>query len=134
MIQSIELTPGLQVAKQPQPSDMEALAADGVKTVICNRPDGEDPDQPTMDAMEQAAVAQGMKFIRYPVTPQTFPGEDLDGLGKVFDSSDKTFAYCRTGTRCANLWVASRSANERQAAAETAHALGYDLALSARLM
>jgi len=111
---------------------MAALASAGVKTVVCNRPDGEEAGQPSMDEIEQAATAAGMKFVRYPVNPQTFPGPDVDTVAKAFDSDEKTFAYCRTGTRCANLWVVSRSPSDRRGAAETAHALGYDLALSSR--
>ena len=88
---------------------MAVVAEQGFTTVVCNRPDGEAPDQPTMDTMAQAAEAAGLKFIRYPVNPATFPGDDLEGLGRIFNSGEKVFAYCRTGTRCTNLWVASQS-------------------------
>lgn len=133
MLQLIELNENIAVSGQPDPSDMPALAAKGVRLVICNRPDGEAPGQATMDDMQHAAEAAGMKFVRYPVDASNFPGDDLEGLGHIFDSSGKVFAYCRTGTRCANLWVASRSGTEKIAAAEQARAYGFDLSLAGRL-
>lgn len=134
MQQLNNLTDTLSVAGQPEPSDMALLAAQGFEVVICNRPDGEAPGQPTMDEMEVAATTAGMTFVRYPVNPGSFPGDDLAGLGHYFDSNQKVFAYCRTGTRCANLWVATRQADERATAATKAQSLGYDLSLVARML
>ena len=133
MLQMIELTNSLFVSAQPDPADLAELAAQGFKTVVCNRPDDETASQPSMDEMAAAAQAAGMTFVRYPVNPSTFPGDDLAAIGKVFDSGEKTFAYCRTGTRCTNLWVASRSTGDKASAQERARALGYDLSLSERL-
>lgn len=134
MLQFNQLTETLSVAGQPEPSDMAALATQGFEVVICNRPDGEAVDQPTMADMEAAAQAAGMMFIRYPVNPGNFPGNDLAGLGASFDSGKKVFAYCRTGTRCANLWVATRQPEERTIAVAKAQGLGYDLSMVARLL
>ncbi|MEE4203354.1 MAG: TIGR01244 family sulfur transferase [Halieaceae bacterium] len=134
MIPTNSATDNLHFSAQPELADFEGLAQQGYEVVVCNRPDGETPDQPSMDQVEQVLAAQGIKLVRYPVNPNTFPGEDLAALGKVFDGSDgKVLAYCRTGTRCANLWVASRAPEERAAAATKARSLGYDLSLSERL-
>jgi len=133
VFQLISLSDNLAVSPQPAPEDMAALAAQGFTTVVCNRPDGESADQPSSQEMEAAAAAAGMKFVYYPVNPATFPGEDLAGLGKVFDSGDKVFAFCRTGTRCANLWVATRAPQSKAEAVERAKGLGFDLSLSERL-
>jgi len=40
-----ELAPGLSAAGKLDRDDLEALAAAGVRTIINNRPDGEDPGQ-----------------------------------------------------------------------------------------
>ncbi len=133
MLNPIIVSDTLTVAPQPEPSDMAVLAEQGFTTVVCNRPDGEAPDQPTMASMAQAAEAAGLKFVAYPVNPNTFPGEDLEGLGQIFNSGEKVFAYCRTGTRCTNLWVASQSGTDREAAVAQARALGFDLSLAQRL-
>ncbi len=133
MLNPIVVSDTLTVAPQPEPTDMAVLAEQGYTTVVCNRPDGETPDQPTMADMAQAAEAAGLRFVRYPVNPNTFPGDDLDGLGRVFNSGDKVFAYCRTGTRCTNLWVATQAGADRDAAVAHARALGFDLSLAQRL-
>lgn len=129
MLQLIELSKSLYVSAQPTPEEIASVAEKGFSVVVCNRPDGESDGQPSTADMRAAVEAAGMKFINYPVTPQTFPGEDLNTLAAVFDSDEKVFAYCRSGTRCANLWVASRTPEERDAAAERARVLGFDLSL-----
>jgi sulfide:quinone oxidoreductase len=135
MISSIELTDSLSVSAQPAVADLGALAAQGFKVVVCNRPDHESPEQPTMDEMQSAVEGAGMRFVRYPVNPASFPGEDIEGLGKIFDGEEgKVFAFCRTGTRCTNLWVVSRSADARADAVERARQLGFDLSLASAVL
>ena len=57
-------------------------------------------------------------------------GQDLDGLGALFDDPNhKVLAYCRTGTRCANLWVASRAEKDLVGALQTARQIGFDLSM-----
>ena len=40
------ITDELSVTAQVRPEDLEMLAEKGFRTLICNRPDGEAPDQP----------------------------------------------------------------------------------------
>ena len=83
-----------------------------------------------MDAIEAACNDANLLFVRYPVDALNFPGPDLEGLGDLFDdASQRVLAYCRTGTRCANLWVATRSEEERQAAIQVAREIGFDLSM-----
>ncbi len=125
-----QLTETLSVAAQVTPQDIPNLAAQGFSTVVCNRPDGEVPDQASMDAIEAACNDANLLFVRYPVDALNFPGPDLEGLGELFDDAgQRVLAYCRTGTRCANLWVATRSEEERQAAIEVARDIGFDLSM-----
>ena len=131
MINPVKLSDTLVVSTQPELADFAPLAAQGFKVVVCNRPDGETADQPATAAVRQAVEAAGMAFVDYPITLAIFPGDDLAKLGRLFDGSEgKVFAFCRTGTRCTNLWVASRSAAEREAAVAHAKKLGYDLTLA----
>ena len=59
-----------------------------------------------------------------------FPGPDIEGLGALFDDPGQSvLAYCRTGTRCANLWVTSQSGDAQAAAVQTAREIGFDLSL-----
>jgi sulfide:quinone oxidoreductase len=109
------------------------LRAQGFTVIVCNRPDGEVSDQPKMDDIEAACAAEGILFIRYPVTAIDFPGPDLQGLGALFDDpAQRVLAYCRTGTRCANLWIASRDQDGVSDAVRAAREIGFDLGMALR--
>lgn len=128
-----KLSESLSVAAQITPQDVPNIAAQGFTMVVCNRPDGEVPDQASMDEIEAACNAAGLLFVRYPVNAMNFPGADLDGLGELFDDpSQSVLAYCRTGTRCANLWVATRSDEDTPEAIKVARDIGFDLSMVVR--
>jgi uncharacterized protein (TIGR01244 family) len=61
-----------------------------------------------------------------------FPGADLEGLGTLFDDpNQRVLAYCRSGTRCANLWILSRDEDSRADAIVVARGIGFDLSMAA---
>ena len=122
-----ELTHTLSVAGQIQPGDVTALAEHGYQVIICNRPDNEEPNQPSMDEIAAACDLAGVQFVRYPVDAMSFPGEDLDAMDEAMNGDEKTLAYCRSGARSTNLWVATLAGDERLAAAERAQQLGFPL-------
>ena len=125
-----QLTESLSVAAQITTQDIPNLAAQGFTVVVCNRPDGEVPGQATMDEIEVACNAADLIFVRYPVDAMNFPGPDIEGLGALFDDPGQSvLAYCRTGTRCANLWVTSQTGEAQAAALQTARDIGFDLSL-----
>ena len=127
-----KLTESLSVAAQITPHDIAELAAQGFTTVVCNRPDGESLGQAGMDEMEAACHEAEVLFIRYPVSVLNFPGADLEGLGVLFDDpNQKVLAYCRSGTRCANLWILTRDEASRADAIAVARAIGFDLSMAA---
>lgn len=128
-----QLTDTLSVAGQITPEDIPGIAAQGITVVVCNRPDGEVPQQATMDEIEAACNATGLLFVRYQVTAMDFPGPDLEGLGDLFDDPGQSvLAYCRTGTRCANLWVATRDPADQTDAIQIARDIGFDLSMVIR--
>ena len=122
-----ELTHSLSVAGQIQPEDVQALAEHGYQVIICNRPDNEEPNQPSMDEMAAACDLAGVNFVRYPVDAMSFPGDDLDAMEEALNGDEKTLAYCRSGARSTNLWVATLAGKERLAAAERAQQFGFPL-------
>ena len=125
-----QLTESLSVAAQITTQDIPNLAAQGFTVVVCNRPDDEVPGQTTMDEIEAACNAADIIFVRYPVDAINFPGPDIEGLGALFDDPDRSvLAYCRTGTRCANLWVTSQTGDSQASAMQTARDIGFDLSL-----
>jgi uncharacterized protein (TIGR01244 family) len=128
-----QLTDTLSVSGQITAQDIAVLSDQGFTSVVCNRPDGEAADQSSMEDIEAACREAGLLFVRYPVNAMNFPGPDLEGLGELFDDpNQKVLAYCRTGTRCANLWVASRAPQDRDHAVGIAREIGFDLSMVAQ--
>lgn len=124
------------VAPQMQPEDLASLAAAGFVAVICTRPDGEEPGQPPLDAMRNAAQAAGIAFHHVPVTGGIFPPASVAAFGAIRRGAHgKVLGYCRSGTRAITLDALANirglSAADRIA---NANAAGYDLsALAERL-
>jgi len=117
------------VSPQLEPSDMRGLADAGFRTVICNRPDSEEPSQPTVAAIREAAEAAGLAFHHIPVSGGEFPPVAIKAFAKVREEADgKVLAFCRTGTRSITLDALANVENETaDARNERAQRAGYDL-------
>ncbi|MEL6587209.1 MAG: TIGR01244 family sulfur transferase [Pseudomonadota bacterium] len=94
------------VAPQLEPEDMGRLAADGVTTIICNRPDSEVPASHQAAAMQRAAEDAGLAFTFNPVSmPQLTLHAVEEQADAIAGSDGKVVAYCASGTRSAVLWA-----------------------------
>ena len=104
-----ELAPGISATGRLDRSDIEALAAQGVRTIINNRPDGEDPGQlPAVEA-RRLAEAHGIAYHHIPVTAASLSRADVDAFAQVLATAPQPIvAHCRSGTRSTLLWALSR--------------------------
>jgi uncharacterized protein (TIGR01244 family) len=104
-----ELSPGLSAAGALGIADIEALAASGVRTIVNNRPDGEDPGQlPAADA-RRLAEAHGIAYHHIPVTAASLSRADVDAFAVVLRSAPQpVVVHCRSGTRSTLLWALTR--------------------------
>ena len=128
----MHLTDTVSVMGQVLPEEIATLKAEGFTTVMCNRPDHEDPGQPTMDELAAVCEEYGLRFIRYPLTMMNFPGDDVARMAEEFEpETGKVLAYCRTGTRSANLWILTLAGDARLAAFAAAERYGINT-MSAR--
>lgn len=123
------LTAAIAVSPQIRVADFAALAADGFTTVINNRPDGEEPGQPSSDAMESAARAAGLAYHHIPVTGGAISPDQIARFDAALHGADgKVLAYCRSGTRSAMLWaMGAAPAMGAEAVLAAARTAGYDL-------
>ena len=129
----VRLNEHVAVSEQITPADVETIASQGYRVIINNRPDGEAPGQPTNAEIAAQAANLGLEYHHLPVTAMDFPGPDMETMRALFhDKTNPVLAFCRSGTRCANLWVTSHDANDRENAAIKAHSLGYHLGMAAR--
>ena len=134
-MQIVRLTETIAVSAQITPDDVAVIAAEGYRVLINNRPDGEEQNQPSSAVIEAAARAAGLEYHHMPVTAQSFPGAAFDAMSDLLDDPDRpVLAFCRTGTRCANLWVAGCDEAVREQAFAEAAQRGFDLVMAARFL
>jgi len=131
------LSDAVLASPQIAPADLDAAAAAGVTLVICNRPEGEEPGQPTHAEIAAAAQERGIGFVAIPVVPGNFGEAQVEAMAAALaDAEGKTLAYCRTGTRSTLLWslVEARTGRSPDDIAAAAAAAGYDVAPVRSLM
>ncbi len=102
-IQSI--TPTFAVAPQIAPEDLPAIAAAGFKSVICNRPDDEGPDQPRFATVAEAAAQAGLQARHLPVVSGQMTEAQVQAMAQLLQElPGPVLAYCRSGARSTQLW------------------------------
>ena len=100
------ITDSYSVAPQLEPADMATLAASGVTTVICNRPDGENPPPLQAAAMQAAAEAAGLAFVFNPVVGGQLTMDNVDEQRDAIDGAEgPVVAYCASGNRSTVVWA-----------------------------
>lgn len=123
------VTATFAVAPQIAPGDLAALKQDGYVLVINNRPDHEQPGQPTSAQFEEAATAAGLSYVHIPVVGLATPHQVAAMAEAVAGQGGKVLAFCRSGTRSITAWSLGRLAagQDRDEVVSTAAAAGYDL-------
>ncbi len=128
MLNHRDLGVELSYCGQISVAQVAELAAAGYRSIICNRPDSEDGAVASA-AIAKAAGDHGMAFVYQPVL---FSNLSL-GDGEVFVQAleklpSPVLAYCRTGRRCAALWVLGRAPKlGTEQVLATSRATGCDL-------
>lgn len=130
MAQFRRVTDQLSVSPQITIDDVEAAARQGFRTIVNNRPDGEEPGQPASGEIEQAAAAAGLAYAHIPVRGSPGP-EQVEGVRRLLESADgPVLAYCRSGTRSIVTWAigqAQSGARARDELKRLGAEAGYDL-------
>lgn len=102
-----QITDDYSVSGQITPDEVAAIKAAGFKSVICNRPDDEQPGQPSADSVKAAVEAAGLAFRHIPVISGQMTMDNVNDMAGALDEMEgPVFAYCRSGARCTNLYMA----------------------------
>ena len=123
------VTDSLSVSPQVSEADMARAAAEGFVLVINNRPDGEDPNQPSGAAIEAAARAAGMDYLHVPVRGGPTPDQVQAVREAVEAARGPVLAFCRSGTRSIVTWSIGRAlaGEDRETLVDQGRGAGYDL-------
>lgn len=99
------ISPELSLSEQITLGDVKTIEELGFKSIICNRPDSEGPDQPTFEELRAVAEPLGLAVRYQPVTPGMVSDENVADFEAALSELPKpVLAFCRTGTRSATLW------------------------------
>lgn len=124
-----KISPFLSVSDQLTEQDLGIAAAQGFRSIINNRPDGEAEDQPHSEALAAAAERLGLAYRHIPVVSGKVTDTDADAFAQALgEVRGPVLAFCRTGTCSTTLWALSEAWHlEPEAILKVAAEAGYNL-------
>lgn len=113
---------------QLSPESLSGLAAAGVGRIVNNRPDHEEPGQPTAAEVEAAARAAGLDYRWIPIAGLPSPAQAA-AVAEALEDNVPTVLFCRSGMRSSAAWAMALCANgaDTDEVRAAAAAAGYDL-------
>lgn len=125
-----KVTENFWVSPQVAEEHVQAAADAGFRTLINNRPDGEEPGQPTAAQVGEWAKARGLAYVHLPFAG-TIQRQTVEGMGNAVAAGAKpVLAFCRSGMRSISLWAMAEALAGRRVKEdllERGEAAGYDL-------
>ena len=124
-----QLTDRFTVSPQIDVAHLHEIAGAGFRSILCNRPDGEEPGQCDYDSIAEAARAEGLEVCWIPVSGGVFSPQAVEEFRTALaEMPGPILAYCRSGTRCTMLWALSQHGvmADQEIALRAAKA-GYDV-------
>lgn len=99
----------ITLSGQITPQDVDELAKMGVKTIVNNRPDGEEAGQPTSAEIEQACQAHNIAYKHIAFAGGMMDMNHVQDFADFFNSTERPLhLFCRTGNRSNTLLTAAR--------------------------
>jgi uncharacterized protein (TIGR01244 family) len=102
------LDESIAVSGQITADQVPQVAAAGFRTIVCTRPDHEEPGQPTYDEIAAAAGAAGLVAVHIPVSGWIGEEQVAEMQAVLADLPGPVYSYCRSGARSANLYQAAK--------------------------
>ncbi|MDB2518890.1 TIGR01244 family sulfur transferase [Planktomarina temperata] len=100
------LSDDYSVSPQIEVSDVPSITQAGFKSVICNRPDQENPEPRQIEAIKAAVEAAGMEFAENVFDPSSFDPDKIERQAELLAQlPSPVFAYCASGNRCSIVWA-----------------------------
>jgi uncharacterized protein (TIGR01244 family) len=97
------------VTGQITTEDLDQIKGLGFKSIVCHRPDEEEPGQPEFAAIAARAEELGLEIRHIPVGRM---GVDADGVHAMVDALDELprpmLGFCRSGARSTAIYEKSQ--------------------------
>ncbi len=116
-------------SKQIDKSDLSVIKDLNFEIIVCNRPDGEAPNQASFADIKQAAQLVGLDAVHLPYSATQLTNEIIKRFESLMSEGKKIFAYCGTGNRACNMWaaVALKNGQDINAVLNVSNEYGYDI-------
>jgi len=127
----------ISVSPQITVDQVREAADQGFVMIINNRPEQEEPGQPSGDSIREAARAAGLDYIAIPIAPGGFSAEQIEATRDVLGKAEgPVLAFCRSGTRSTFVWALAKASagSEPAELARKAADAGYDISPIAPLL
>jgi len=120
----------ISVSPQIAPEDVAEAKRQGFTFIVNNRPDDEQPRQPTGAEIEAAAAAAGLGYRAIPIGHSGFSEAQVRAMQEALEAAPgPVLAFCRSGTRSTFVWALARArmGEDADTLADKAEGAGYDL-------
>ncbi len=99
----------ITISGQITPADVKELAKQGVKTIINNRPDGEEEGQPTSAEIAQACAEEGIVYQQIAFSGGMMDMSHVQAFADFYNDTERPLhIFCRTGNRSSTILAAAR--------------------------
>ena len=125
-----KISPEYSVSAQICADDLPNIVTAGFKSIICNRPDTENPKKLQIKTLKLRTTAAGLEFAENVFGPSTFGMDKIDRQCQLLvEMSGPVLAYCASGSRCSVIWAFAKAGIiETNAILEATDAAGFQLA------
>ena len=114
------ISPVFSVSGQLTLDDVRDAATQGFKTIICNRPDNEEPAQLDSSIVQEQSEALGMKFAYIPVSSSgVTPSDGVKMRAALYAMPSPVLAYCRSGARSGKVFELAQQAYDKPSDSKT---------------
>lgn len=112
----VQIDDRLWVAPQIDPEEFAALKEKGFTAIVNNRPDGEEPGQPTAAEAAATAASLGLAYTHLPFSGYGFDEALVRAQQAALSAQPgPVVAHCRSGTRSLTIWAVGEVLDGRMA-------------------
>ena len=99
----------ISIQGQITPDQVPTLAENGFKTIINNRPDGEESDQPLSADIAAAAEQAGIVYKEISFAGTGLTQQHVEDFADFFNQAEQpVLIFCRTGARSTGIYEAAK--------------------------